>query len=131
MSTTLDAEYWDSRYRGDQLGWDIGYPSTPLQTYIDQLTDKEIRILIPGGGNSYEAEYLFNQGFKNVFVVDVAETTKGNFLKRVPKFPEGQFLVQDFFTLESTFDLIFEQSQFGFPFLCLQGFQPTPLFIKP
>lgn len=112
MSNTLNAHYWNTRYQENRLGWDIGYPSTPLKTYIDQLDDKSLRILIPGGGNAYEAEYLFKNGFKNTSVVDLAETTKPNFLKRFPEFPEDQFLVQDFFDLEATFDLILEQTFF-------------------
>lgn len=63
----LDADFWNERYSSQQTGWDIGSPSTPLKEYIDQLTDKDIRILIPGCGNAYEAEYLHQQGFSNVF----------------------------------------------------------------
>ena len=53
-------------------GWDIGYPSTPLKEYIDQLKDKSITILIPGCGNAYEAAYLFERGFKQVTLVDLS-----------------------------------------------------------
>ena len=112
MTDGLDAHYWDSRYKENRLGWDIGYPSTPLKEYIDQLEDKSIKILIPGGGNSYEAEYLFQKGFENVFVVDVSHSAKENFLERFPDFPEHQFVVNDFFNLEDRFELILEQTFF-------------------
>lgn len=112
MADNLDASYWNKRYQENRLGWDIGYPSTPLKDYIDQLQDKSIRILIPGGGNSYEAEYLYQNGFENTFVVDVADTAKRNFLERFPNFPKEQFLVQDFFELDTSFDLILEQTFF-------------------
>ena len=112
MSQSLDATYWDSRYQEHRLGWDIGEVSTPLRTYLDQLEDRSIKILIPGGGNAYEAEYAFKQGFENTFVVDLAATAKDNFLKRFPEFPEEQFLVQDFFTLQGQWDLILEQTFF-------------------
>ncbi|NKI30898.1 SAM-dependent methyltransferase [Croceivirga thetidis] len=112
MSDILNAAYWDNRYQENQLGWDIGYISTPLKNYADQLPDKSIRILIPGGGNSYEAEYLYKTGFKNTFVVDLAQTAKDNFLERFPDFPENQFIVKDFFDLEGTYDLILEQTFF-------------------
>lgn len=111
-TNSLDANYWNTRYRENRMGWDIGYPSTPLKVYIDQLPDKSIEILIPGGGNAYEAEYLFDQGFENVVVVDLAETAKDGFLKRAAGFPESQFLVQDFFELKGCFDLILEQTFF-------------------
>ncbi len=67
----LDEKFWDSRYQSENTGWDIGQISTPLKAYFDQLDNKKLKILIPGGGNSYEAEYLFEKGFKNVYVVAV------------------------------------------------------------
>ena len=112
MEQNLDADYWDTRYQENRMGWDIGYPSTPLKEYIDQLKDPSIKILIPGGGNSYEAEYLYNKGFDHVVVVDVSAKAKANFLARIPNFPEDQFLVQDFFGLTDRFDLILEQTFF-------------------
>ena len=112
MSSDLDADYWNTRYLENRLGWDIGYPSTPLKEYIDQLDDLALDILIPGGGNAYEAEYLFEKNFTNSIVVDLAETAKIGFLKRAPHFPESQFLVQDFFDLKGEFDLILEQTFF-------------------
>ncbi|MEO0571017.1 MAG: methyltransferase domain-containing protein [Bacteroidota bacterium] len=112
MGDILDAAYWNKRYQENRKGWDIGYPSTPLKAYIDQLEDKSIQILIPGGGNSYEAEYLYKMGFTNTHVVDVAKTAKDNFLKRFCNFPEHQFLVQNFFDLNNQFDLILEQTFF-------------------
>jgi thiopurine S-methyltransferase len=108
----LDESYWDNRYKTHNTGWDLGEISPPLKSYIDQLVDKSIRILIPGGGNSYEAEYLFNQGFKNVFVVDVSITALDNIAMRVPDFPKQQLIHSNFFDLEMTFDLILEQTFF-------------------
>jgi thiopurine S-methyltransferase len=108
----LDKDYWDKRYRQNDTGWDIGYPSTPLREYIDQLDDKSIEILIPGGGNAYEAEYLCNNGFKNVFLLDLSATALESFSKRVPSFPKGQLLCEDFFGHSRQYDLILEQTFF-------------------
>ena len=108
----LGAEYWNNHYHENRLGWDIGYPSTPLKEYIDQIEDKTKTILIPGGGNSYEAEYLLENGFTNVTVVDIAQKAKDGFLLRAPHFPDNQFLVQDFFEMQGSFDLILEQTFF-------------------
>ena len=46
----LDESFWDDRYRDNDIGWDIGYVSTPLMAYFDQLQNKDLKILIPGGG---------------------------------------------------------------------------------
>ena len=101
----------------NKIGWDIGEISTPLKTYIDQLTDKELHILIPGGGNSYEAEYLHQLGFKNVYVVDFSETALENIKTRVPSFPKEHLIQVNFFELHNLlpnlcFDLILEQTFF-------------------
>ncbi len=109
---TFDSNYWEKRYQESTTKWDIGYPSTPLVTYINQLQDKNIKILIPGAGNGYEASYLFDNGFKNVFVVDVAPSALKNIKKRTPNFPENQLILNDFFNLTDSFDLILEQTFF-------------------
>lgn len=103
---------WDKRYRTGRTGWNIGYISTPLQEYIDQLTDKQLKILIPGGGNSYEAEYLFKLGFPRVYVADISKYPLQNLLQRVPDFPKNQLLHTDFFELEGSFDRVLEQTFF-------------------
>jgi len=108
----LDKAYWENRYTSEQIGWNIGYPSTPIQTYIDQLEDKTLKILIPGAGNSYEAEYLWNLGFENIFVLDFARQPLENLKYRISTFPESQLLNIDFFELNDSFDLILEQTFF-------------------
>lgn len=108
----LDADYWEQRYRDGATGWDIGSPSTPLKAYIDQLTDTSKKILIPGAGNAYEAEYLHQQGFTNTYIIDFSTTALDNFKKRVPNFPDSHILQGDFFKLQMTFDLILEQTFF-------------------
>lgn len=104
--------YWTQRYHEHRTGWDIGYPSTPLKTYIDQLEDKTISILIPGAGNAYEAEYLWKKGFCNVFIMDISQVPLQQFAKRNPDFPKQQLLLEDFFQHDTPYDLIFEQTFF-------------------
>lgn len=113
MKLELNADYWNTRYLNNEFGWDIGSVSAPLKNYIDQLTDKNIKILIPGAGNSYEAEYLFNNGFKNVYVCDYASEPLKNLSERLPDFPKDHLLQVDFFELNGhKFDLILEQTFF-------------------
>lgn len=113
MIADLGNTYWNNRYLNDDFGWDIGYVSTPLKNYFDQITDKSIHILIPGAGNSYEAEYLVNLGFENVFVCDFAEEPLKNLKQRCPKIKSENLLLVDFFKIEGPqFDLIVEQTFF-------------------
>ena len=104
--------YWNNRYQINDTGWDLGKISTPIKMYFDQLKNKDTKILIPGGGNSYEAEYLHLKGFKNVYVVDLSETALLNIKKRVPSFPSSRLIHQNFFDLTMTYDFIIEQTFF-------------------
>lgn len=108
----LNAQYWDERYRNDDFGWDIGSVSPPLKAYIDQLSDRDLKILIPGAGNAYEAEYLHAKGFANVYVLDIATVVFDNIRGRVPSFPGNHFIQEDFFTHRGQYDLILEQTFF-------------------
>jgi len=108
----LDNEFWTERYATGDTRWDLGAPSTPLKTYIDQLTDKELRILIPGGGRAYEAEYLYRHGFRNVFALDLSDAPLKDLLARCPGFPKAHLIHGDFFTQEGHYDRILEQTFF-------------------
>lgn len=108
----FDKAYWDLRYKENKTGWNIGYASPPIKEYIKQLKDKSISILIPGAGNSFEAELFWNKGFTNTYVLDIAKQPLENLKKRVKDFPDEHLLHQDFFELNRTFDLIIEQTFF-------------------
>jgi len=105
-------EFWSSRYKEGNTGWDIGYISTPIKEYVDQLSNKNLKILIPGAGNSYEAEYLFKNGFRNIWICDIAAQPIRNLKERLPEFPEDQIIHGDYFEIEEQFDLILEQTFF-------------------
>ncbi|MHA7058049.1 class I SAM-dependent methyltransferase [Aquimarina sp. M1] len=108
----LNSHFWSEKYKSQQTGWDIGYASPPIVSYFDQLHNKDIKILIPGCGNAYEAIQLYEKGFKNIFILDFVKDTLENFEKRHPDFPKNQILFEDFFSLEDQFDIIVEQTFF-------------------
>ena len=108
----LNQEYWQSKYQEGNTPWDIGQVSPPLKSYIDSLTNKNLRILIPGAGRAYEAVYLHQQGFKQVFVCDWAMDAFQHLLNEVPDFPRQHLICGDFFKLQGEFDLILEQTFF-------------------
>lgn len=114
MGPTSGQEYWNNRYRENQTGWDIGSPSTPLKTYIDQLTDKSLEILIPGCGNAYEAEYLLENGFQHITLIDIAPDLTAALAKKIGTSygDRVKILTGDFFQLTGKFDLVFEQTFF-------------------
>jgi methyl halide transferase len=108
----LGKNYWEGRYVQSATGWDLGMVSPPLKAYFDQLTRKDLRILIPGAGNAYEAEYLHSKGFTQVYVVDIACHPLANLQRRCPDFPSGHLLNEDFFELDTKVDLLVEQTFF-------------------
>ena len=123
---TLNKEFWEQKYGKGDTGWDIGCISTPLKEYIDQLTDKDLKILIPGAGNAYELLYLVEKGFHNVFVIDIARQPLDRIKKRMPDFPGHQILEGNFFDLAlNNFELILEQT-----FFCALNPGLRPMYVK-
>ncbi len=106
------AQYWQQRYENNNTGWDMGQVSPPLKAYFDQLKHKELRVLIPGAGNAYEAEYLIKKGFTDVHVVDIAQDPLKNIHDRVGEHPALHLHHIDFFEFHGKFDLIIEQTFF-------------------
>ncbi|MEP7254332.1 MAG: methyltransferase domain-containing protein [Ferruginibacter sp.] len=109
----LGETYWNDQYEAKTTGWDLGEVSPPLKIYIDQLSDKDLKILIPGCGNTYEAEYLLQKGFTNITVIDIAPILVAQLQEKFGPNPNIKIVSGDFFKQEGEYDLILEQT-----FLC-------------
>ncbi|TRW98548.1 methyltransferase domain-containing protein [Flavobacterium gawalongense] len=109
---SLDAAYWEAQYKAKATGWDLGKVSPPIQTYMDTIENKNISILIPGCGNSYEAEYLLEHGFTNITVIDIAPTPVAVLKDKFKNNPNIQIILGDFFEHQGKYDLIIEQTFF-------------------
>lgn len=112
-SKERDKSYWDSRYLSNEINWDVRDISDPMRDYINQVEDKSLRILIPGAGNAYEAEYMHRGGFENVFVLDISTEAIKGFMSRFPDFGNENIIAGDFFEHKGEYDIILEQT-----FLC-------------
>jgi SAM-dependent methyltransferase len=114
----FNKEYWEERYSKKETEWDLKSISPPIKDIIDQLDlphkqNKELKILIPGAGMGHEAIYLFNKGFLNTYVVDIAANPLASIEKACPDFPKNQLICSDFFDLEVfEFDLVLEHTFF-------------------
>jgi methyl halide transferase len=110
----LNEQYWNDHYQQDHTPWDAGTISTPLKEYIDQLTDKNISILIPGCGNAHEAAYLLRQGFTNLTVIDIAPALTQQLGERLAAYNNKslRILTGNFFDCRGQFDLVLEQTFF-------------------
>jgi methyl halide transferase len=111
-SKDLGQNFWNDQYIAQSTGWDLGQVSPPLKAYIDQIVDKNIKILIPGCGNSYEAEYLLEQGFNNVNLIDIAPELVDRLKTKFKSKPQINIILGDFFEHEGEYDLILEQTFF-------------------
>jgi len=108
----LDQTYWNNQYQANATGWDLGQVSPPIKTYIDTIENKEVKILIPGCGNAYEAEYLIQQGFTNITVIDIAPSLVENLKQRFANNKNIRVVLGDFFEHHGTYDYIIEQTFF-------------------
>ncbi len=119
------AEYWNDRYKQGQIGWDLGQPSKPLRTYLDQVHPENLKILIPAGGSNFDAEYAHNLGFNDVHIIDVSEIALDSFAQRCPSFPKENIHLGDFFEHQGQYDLIIEQT-----FFCAIDYELRPLYAQ-
>ncbi len=126
-NSIFNQDFWNNRYKTGNTGWNIGYVSTPLKDYFDQLNDRTISILIPGGGNGHEAAYLLSLGFTNITIVDIAPLAIQQLSERFGNFvgKEIQLICTDFFALEGKFTLIVEQT-----FFCALDPKLRPDYVK-
>lgn len=111
----LNDQYWSERYAKSQTGWDVGNVSPALKCYFDQISTQSISILIPGCGNAYEAEYLLQQGFTDVTLIDISGVLVQNLQEKLKDYIEKgvcRVIHQDFFEHSGNYDLIVEQTFF-------------------
>lgn len=112
MTKVLDQEYWNNRYEASQTGWDLGEVSPPIKAYIDQLTNKNLRILIVGCGNAHEAQYLLEAGFTHITLLDIAPSLVEKLKLQYQDEPSITVVLGDFFEHHAEYDLIIEQTFF-------------------
>lgn len=108
----LGKRFWDIKYISNQIGWDMGEVSPPIKEYIDQIENKDLAILIPGGGLSHEAEYIAKQGFTNITVLDISTVLVEKLQEKFKDIPAIKIVEGDFFDFKGQFDLIIEQTFF-------------------
>lgn len=108
----LGQKYWNALYKARTIGWDLGEIAPPIQNYIDTIKNKNTRILIPGCGNTYEAEYLLKQGFTNVTVLDIAPTLVEKLKIKFKNNANIKVVLGNFFEHQGEYDIIIEQTFF-------------------
>ncbi|HAR19131.1 MAG TPA: SAM-dependent methyltransferase [Cytophagales bacterium] len=108
----LDQNYWNERWQKNETGWDMGQASTAIVEYMAQFPNKNARILIPGCGNAYEAEFLVANGFTNITLIDIAPKAVEALQEKFAEIPQVTVLCEDFFNHKGCYELIIEQTFF-------------------
>ncbi len=108
----LDDKYWDAQYIANTTGWDLGEVSLPIKSYFKNVTNKSAAILIPGCGNTYEAQFLLEEGFTNITVIDIAPTLVKKLQQKFAGNVNVKVVLGDFFKHEGKYDYIIEQTFF-------------------
>ena len=112
QANQLDQYFWNSRWENNQTGWDIGTASAAIVTFMEQYTDKNAAILIPGCGNAYEADWLLRNGFTNITLIDIAPKAIALLKDKYAGKPEIKVILGDFFAHQGQYDLMIEQTFF-------------------
>lgn len=104
--------YWNERWLTQQTGWDTGYASPAITTFMSQYENKKAEILIAGCGNAYEAEFLVENGFENITLVDIAPAAVARLQRKFADRPQIKVICQDYFEHQGQYDLMIEQTFF-------------------
>lgn len=108
----VNGSYWNNRWQQAETGWDIGHAAPAITTFMQTVADKDIKILIPGCGNAYEAEALAQAGFTNITLLDISETLVKQLSKKYRDSTAINVILDDFFKHEGRYDMILEQTFF-------------------
>ena len=111
-SPSLDAAYWSGRWARNETGWDYGHASPAIRAFAEAHIPQGARILIPGAGNGWEAEWLYRHEWFHVTVLDIARAPLDQLQARFPDFPSAQLVHSDFFAHTGQYDFILEQTFF-------------------
>lgn len=101
-------KYWDDRYKNHNLGWDVGFSTPALIKYCLHSVKFSDKILIPGCGTSYEGNELYQHGFENLYLLDIAQEAIKRAKDHHPDVPMKHFIHEDFFEHEGQYDYVLE-----------------------
>ncbi|QNR24268.1 methyltransferase domain-containing protein [Croceimicrobium hydrocarbonivorans] len=107
----LDQAYWEQCYVNHQSPWDMGSASTPLISYLEKQ-NRDASIFIPGAGRAWEVDWMLEQGFTDITVIDLSSTALQEAMERIPHSDQVKWIEGNFFEHIGHYDLIMEQTFF-------------------
>lgn len=112
--------HWDSVYETKQPGevsWTQEKPRTSLDLIQYLNLDKKAKIIDIGGGDSKLADYLLDEGYENITVLDISAKALEKAKRRLGKRAEKiKWIVSDITDFEptTTYDLWHDRATFHF-----------------
>jgi SAM-dependent methyltransferase len=118
---TLDRKkHWETVYETktpEQVSWTQGVPKTSLEFINSFGLDRTAKIIDIGGGDSKLVDYLLNEGFENITVLDISKKSLDKAQKRLgEKANKVNWIVSDIteFEPKTTFDVWHDRATFHF-----------------
>jgi ubiquinone/menaquinone biosynthesis C-methylase UbiE len=112
--------HWDTVYKTkdpNQRSWTEDVPKTSLEFIHSFNLKKSSKIIDVGGGDSKLVDYLLEEGFKNITVLDISEAALDRAKKRLgKKASKINWVISDVtkFNPDSTFDVWHDRATFHF-----------------
>lgn len=120
MSKTDIKQHWDLIYDNktpDQVSWTQEKPETSLKLIQDSGLSKTAKIIDIGGGDSKLVDYLLEEGYKNITVLDISAKSLDKARKRLGnKAGNVDWIVSDISTFkpDMVYDLWHDRAAFHF-----------------
>ncbi len=113
-------KHWETVYETknpDQVSWTQAVPKTSLAFIASFGVKKDAHIIDIGGGDSKLVDYLLEQGFENISVLDISEKALEKAKNRLgDKSKKVNWIVSDIteFKPKATFDVWHDRATFHF-----------------
>ena len=120
MNNKDSKQHWETVYETknpDQVSWTQEIPKTSLDFISSFNMDNTASIIDVGGGDSKLVDYLLEQGYKNISVLDISAKALEKAQKRLgEKAKKVNWIVSDIteFEPETTFDIWHDRATFHF-----------------
>lgn len=112
--------HWETVYENKQaneVSWTQEKPKTSIDFIHETQLDKTSKIIDIGDGDSKLVDFLLNEGYENITVLDISEKALERAKKRLGKNAEKvQWIVSDIteFKPETTYDIWHDRATFHF-----------------
>ncbi len=112
--------HWETVYKTkkpDQVGWTQKIPKTSLEIINSFEVDKTAKIIDIGGGDAKLVDYLLEQGFTNITVLDISAEAIEKAKKRLGvKANNIDWIISDIteFEPKTTYDIWHDRAAFHF-----------------